>query len=333
MKIKYALLALKQPAFFPDFNDLAVDKSIVTKNIDHLFKEQDIIHWKEWLGTILWESLHERDIFFITWEKTETSDILDGENNSLVDIIYGIYCSFLTLGSFYTFGEEPFVLTGSGDYDESIKQLSFRDIRQFTKFRPDHEPSYYRDNDYFNWITRNTVDAGIVQRIISFSNLIEAKLKNPEVPDYGKLVLKLAMYSLHNAINDDYRDFKIPNLVRSLETIIAIPRREGKRLFAERASKFLPDFTKVPFEYDQNRISEYLENIFQIRSDCLHGKPITGVDEQVLGIDFYKLDYLLETVCKNAIKHIVYNTDFLKSSENREELESNWQRNAFTFNC
>jgi hypothetical protein len=123
-------------------------------------------------------------------------------------------------------------------------------------------------------------------------------------------------------------DHRLPYFVRSAESVLAIPRREGKKTFVARALKFLPTITSDPYIGAAN-IEEYLGDIYQLRSDCVHGKePRAELAAQGRPIDLVaKYEYLAEALANATTRWALSEHVFMRSMT-RDTLESAWDAGA-----
>lgn len=133
-----------------------------------------------------------------------------------------------------------------------------------------------------------------------------------------------AIGCLGHAIEQTTLEFRISDLVRAAEVLIALPKGGGAKLFAARALKAAPHLAAHPFLGGLDT-SMLLEELFQLRSSCVHGKlPFEELssrgDEGVLSVS--RFEFAAEEVAVSLIKLAL---QFPGSHlESRESLEAAW---------
>jgi hypothetical protein len=69
-------------------------------------------HWERWLGTIRAEHLARANLFLVATTRSQTLDVLDGENVELKKLVYWLHLGLLLSARLTTF-DDPIQLTGS----------------------------------------------------------------------------------------------------------------------------------------------------------------------------------------------------------------------------
>jgi hypothetical protein len=149
-------------------------------------------------------------------------------------------------------------------------------------------------------------------------------------------ILGYAMLSYSSAWTRRLLEFAIPEFVRAAEGVIAIPRaardRNGASMqetFCERARRLAPRLARD--EYIGADFDALLPKLYQLRSDCVHGKlPFAGM--QAFGEagkdQAAQLNYVAEVLAREALLLALRRQDW-SIFESREVLESAWATGAF----
>ena len=131
----------------------------------------------------------------------------------------------------------------------------------------------------------------------------------------------------------DWIEFKIPNLVRSIESIIALPKgKNGKVSFSKRTLYYLENkiesLYKAHPHFKKLNLEEHFKNIYQIRNDCVHGKITLDVIKTHPNSDpnfiYSEYEFLSEWVAKEIFKKAIFDQEIINRSTCRRDLESYW---------
>lgn len=223
MKIKYSYIVLNHMPFpFPEievpfyFDDTTV---IRLTSVAAEFLGEESKHWADWLGSIIWEVLTQPQYVLATWVETHTPDVLNAENKFLSDKISTIFRSLKLTGEFAP-PDEALLFTGQGVIENGFPKA--KDIKSYTDHKTWTRAMFSRDDEFFDWAVSNISTRSILDKWKTCSehmvSLIETK-KNRQLLE--------AFRSFEEALSATQLEFKMPNLVRALECIIA---RMGKFL-------------------------------------------------------------------------------------------------------
>jgi hypothetical protein len=150
------------------------------------------------------------------------------------------------------------------------------------------------------------------------------------------LIIGYALLAHASAWTQALLEFSIPLFVRAAEGVIAIPKAAKKRnkmsmqdTFCERARRLVP--TLAQDEYVRANLDALLPKLYQLRSDCVHGKvPFEdlkargeeGQDEAA------QLNYVAEVLAREALLLALRRQDW-SVFESRASLEAAWASGAF----
>lgn len=327
MQIKFAayvftnvfpIIKLDRPFFF-DNNTFAIHKSF-----SDYFNTSDNAHWKEWLGTLFWEDITTRNpLICLTWKET-TCTALDHENVSLLDKLNKLYHALLLTGPWKNDGRQAHSLTGTGEIIENtIKLNNLSEVGHINLWR---HSSYYEVDPIWNWQSQELLNVNSLEKWKTNFSGIEKVISNGS----QNLLISLGCMALQSGFHDGLLDFRIPNFVRAIETVVALPIKTGKVEFAKRTKQLLPSKFTYPLGVDLNTIDSILENAYQVRSDCVHGKPFADTLRVTLGTNFSselpKYELGIEMAARAVLENAITNQTILANSNSRLSLEAAWSK-------
>jgi hypothetical protein len=161
------------------------------------------------------------------------------------------------------------------------------------------------------------------RRWVEIDDLLCRRLPLPQILWY-------ALQSYAGARSRRFLEFSTPGFVRSAEGVIAIP--QGPRMkatFCERALRLVPRLRTD--EYVGVDVESLLPELYQLRSDCVHGKlpfqKMQGQGDQ--GQDrAAQLTYVADVLAREALLVALRHPDG-SIFAGREELERAWASGAF----
>src|SRR5262249_1843368 len=129
-------------------------------------------------------------------------------------------------------------------------------------------------------------------------------------------------------LNNRLYDFKFPNLVRAIESIIGLKAGQGQSAFSRRADMFLAK-PELQFAFEDGMTRKMLKESYQIRNDCMHGKPfgwsLGGRKRHpILKEKSQMYEYLLETAARGAIRTALTDAELLEAFSHRTKLDELW---------
>lgn len=292
-------------------------------SISQYLSTQGNEHWKEWLGTIFWEELTDREpLICITWQPMEAS-ALNGENIALSSKLNHLYHALILTGPWKNDGRSAHTLTGTGQVSSS-GILSLEEISEVGHFNLWRHSHYYDAEPTWSWQVEKLRSQNALDLWKSNFLAIEQVIENGA----DNFLLTLALMAFHGGLHDNLLDFRIPNFVRSIEAIVGLPAGQGKVEFARRTGLLLPPTIDLPLGVDQTSIGPILKNSYQVRSDSVHGKPFADTLRSALGINFQaelpKYELGIEMSARYVIQNAITNANFLSHSSSRNVLENAW---------
>jgi hypothetical protein len=280
-------------------------------------------HWKEWIGSLAWDQITQDNCIILTSVPTEKPSVLDEENKNLSNKLFDVYRVLPLVQPLYYPHNEIITLTGAGKLENG--ELRFFDVREVSRNRPyrdsgylrhhsliGHEKFTYDSNPQFFGEWKRTYDLFALH--FRSGNILDQLLESYR--------------SFEESFNSVHLEFKIPNLVRSLECILGLKRGQGAGHFADRILKLLPGLL-VPFPSIDIKLQ--LLNLYQLRSDCVHGKKIAWSLKKELKDKFsdqvvYEYEFLAETVAREILKIAMRDKNIWQYLGAREEIEEAWDQ-------
>lgn len=342
---KYALMAFEYPLGDRDERghfEFAPNATTFVSVPAQLLTNDDRERMAEWMGSIEWGDLSKPKRVCVVRCASERPDVLDGENRQLEARLQKLRQALLLTGPNALVWGRAWGFTGA---TESLDVTSpLRTVNSHWLYegiiRPMSAGGPGRD-EYWD-AKPEGLDDGWLFRWRDAAALVEQSLP---------LILQHALMSFERAFEPVIVEFKLPDAVRAIEAIIALPRghKGGKPNFAARVMKLVPEVCDDWFagsstlQKDETMLAR-LEMLYQHRNDCSHGKvPFQSLLERVHGadgkpdsteelraiIELSRFEYLAEFVARRcllaALNHPRRETVFA----DRDVLEAAWENGDF----
>lgn len=250
MRIKYAYVVFHLPFPFPRIEEpFHFDESttIRTTTVTDEFEGDGSKHWKGWLGSLTWERLSVPQYLLSTWMESDTPEILDQENETLRTKVSTIFRALSLVGSFRP-PDDAFLFSGQGIIADGHPKAT--DIRSFTELKIWTKAMFYNQWDEFaDWAETALNNLNTLETWKACSKDLNDLFSKPTS---HRQILE-GHRSFEEALAGTQLEFKIPNLVRTLECIIDC---RGQVEFAKRVLQLLgqPD-VKLPFRFHRTQKS------------------------------------------------------------------------------
>jgi hypothetical protein len=230
--------------------------------------------WKEAIGDIAWRDREEPHLVCLNTARAERPDVFDAEHDALARDCNLIWFAYqLARLRHPDYGE---CVIAKGHARESEAGVSLGMMQGWSQLHRLIRPNYCGDRQYIevwrqdpNWL----IDPDWPERVADCWRLLDgAHDPARELPP----LVDRALDAYSVALRMNGVDHRLPYFVRSAESVLAIPRGQGRATFVARALRFLPTINSDLYIGHAN-IAEYLGDIYQLRSDCVHGKdPASG---------------------------------------------------------
>lgn len=314
--IKYSIYAFQASFEFSEFKRTYFGERTHIQSLrpSEIFKDADVEHWKAWMGTTDWEEFSDCPEIILSWMPTSSPAILDNENTILDGQCHEVYRALPTVtGHCFSFCKIH-IVSGSGKLING--EVSPTDIRSSGTLDP-YVKSLWIDSDRGGLPFKHDE---VLARWVENHRLIQN-----EVINKSSAQLLEAVRSLEESFKTYQLEFKIPNLVRAVESLVVCWTAKE---FAEFVSGFTGTPPKTEFDIHLDYIS-LLRNLYELRNDCSHGKPFAyslkkkfpGVD---LNLEVPRYEYLAEWIAQTIFFKSLRHKD-IHFFENRELLEKAWK--------
>lgn len=320
--MKYGALATNWTYGSPRPTAIRPDLRCSWLRVDQIGEQQSRDAWQEAFGTFEWDHLRGGRATILVFS-TDTTDVSNATNEELMNRV--------RLASFAYLLNRPPVNSGgyfwliSGDADANREPVSLRNWARlpelFLPYFIQRQPfgrtlQQFQSND---WIADWCTDIALLDAARGGQWLI-----SPPV--------EMALLSLLDASINSTIDFRIPSLVRTIEALVAIPRAQGAATFAQRAALFAgeaiadPGFVATAGGRTPDQV---LRDLFQLRSDAVHGKwPMRDMQQAGREDEVALLDFTAETIARAVIKWALLNSGVLQTYQTRALLEAAWASNS-----
>lgn len=319
MKIKYSILIFKASYAFKSFGEkFYFDENTFLKSgrLSDLTALDFEETWKKWLGTTRWKELSSYcDEFIVSWQPFEQVHEYDDEGTSRLDSkLSEIYRCLPTVTSHcFSFSELLYLVSGEGAFADG--EIRINDISSLA-FVNSHRRSA--------WLS---TEENYEDPLFEHNKVLEKwrsnflKIQDKVFIEKNRQLLE-AFRSLDEGARTLQLEFKLPNLIRSIESLIDC---NGAKDFSEKVMQF----AGVPPEEDVFKIhdnyKEKLKMLYYLRNDCSHGKPFAYSLDQHLGrastnYEIYCYEFLLEWLARRVFECALDNNQVKDMYLNRDNL-------------
>ncbi len=326
--MKFACLVFELPAPFPHLKErysFDANTDLFKGSVKELIQTSDSNHWKEWVGSIAWDSLNQNSkLILTTWQNSKVPEVLDSENESLQNKLLTIYRILPLVGPISPPVNEGFIF--SGDADRKDGKLQFKNIRTYSRVNS-WTRSYFSEHywkELFDWTKHEfTVPELLNSWGSSYNsfNLLFVQLKS------NTQILE-AFLSFEEAMKSKRLESKITSLFRSIECIVEC---YGRNQFSQRLISLIGvPSEKCPYGVWHNT-SDLLRELYELRNDCCHGKPFAYSLYKKLkgaapGSLIAKYEFLAEWATRKLIIDSFSNKSVLTHTHKYEDLVHAWEQ-------
>lgn len=323
--IKYAILLFKTHGSTEVECSLADDMRTWHGKLADCIDAEEVSYWKEWLGSMKWDSLMERQQLVLTSILSERPEVSDGESEMLSNRLAVAYYAYLLASpSFGCDGEFHHVsgqarsvatdvtlqsIKGLGDF-RRIKRPFYRRRPAFIRVSPWQEPDPWPER-WREWI--RVLDAAYEQKM--------------------PVLLDIALASFATALRRTRLEFSIPDFVRAADCILATRQGKGKQDFVERTMQIAPELKKHWYVGGTD-LEDRIRKLYDHRSHCVHGRvPFLelnargepGADEAA------RFEYLAEIIARKVLGWAFQRPAAYPALRDRALLDDAWNQKSFPF--
>lgn len=324
MKIKYAYIVFHLPFPFPRIEEpfhFDETTTIRTTTVTDEFQGEGSKHWSDWLGSLTWERLSTPQYLLSTWMEAKTPEVLDHENELLREKVSMIFRALPLVGPFRP-PDDAYLFSGQGIIENGHPKAT--DIRSFTEIKIWTRAMFYSQWEEFTaWAETELYRPETLETWRNCSNHLVDLFR--KASSYRQILE--GHRSFEEALAGTQLEFKIPNLVRTLECVIDC---WGQEQFAKRVLHLLGQpANSLPFSISSNA-EELLKDLYQLRNDCSHGKIFAYSLEKKLGRApdenlVAKYEFLAEWAARKALNDSFTNQSVLQHTSNRDVLIEAWK--------
>jgi hypothetical protein len=334
MSYKYSAILIPNIPFFPKVTsriDLGSDVFLERGSLKDYLIEGEMEHWKEWIGELSWKSMNEEMVFLVSVMKTETPGVIDKENVDLDTKVFRAYDVMLLVAPFLPPTNQPFSINGQAELSGS--DFKFKDIRSYSRLTPWSKAFYSTEclDEVIKWecaISSDVNNFVIWKEVLSnFNSLVKNTYELPYLIESYR--------SFRESFYSNHLEFKIPNLVRSIESLLALGRGKngGWENFVSRTFGLIKSMPEVPIiNMQEDLLKNDLKELYYVRNDCSHGKLIT---DSLNNMEDYKggvtaghialLEMLAESSARYILRETLLGNSIKAYCDSRAKLENAWE--------
>lgn len=315
---KYALLILPIEVSRNDGRrqfDSATETFIA--RLPELVDPAELRHWKEWWGSVQWAEVEKSHRMVLTCGESSRPDVLDAENVALTDRLYSVWQALPLASPLHGSWGISWMLTGEATADRKLKS-----IREVSRLNELVRPFYKTRKSFWSKLPRGIPDPWL-DRWIEIEGLLRNYAAASALPD----ILAIGLKAFASGLGRDDLEFRIPDLVRAAECILAIPKGPGAKVFAARAMQVAPALVNNWFASGPDLDTKLIE-LYQHRNDCVHGKvPFRSLlaRGEAGADDAARLEYLAEAIAREVLVHALRSPGKHTEFHDRDRLEDAWK--------
>jgi len=334
MPYKYSAILIPSIPFFPRFDsrvDLGGNVFLQRGRLSDFLVGEEADHWKSWIGEINWNSLNDEKILLLSYSESENPDVLDEENRNLDDKVFRAFDLLPLVAPYLPPIDQAYSISGKGQIQDAF--IKFLDIRSYSRLDI-WTKAFYSTNNTSELLDWEAEELSSVDNFNVWRDVLQHF--NTIIQNQGNYPYLIESYrSFREAFYSNHLEFKIPNLVRSIESLIALGRSRqtgGWENFVDRTYRLISSMPFVPLiSLDETLLKSDLKELYFVRNDCSHGKLITdslsGMEEYAGGVTSDHIA-LLEMLAESASRYILRNTILGNSIKplchSRIALENGW---------
>lgn len=291
-----------------------------------LVPESEHERWRAWIGSVAWDKIDRAERIVIARVASPRPGVaLDADDLRLLEQMRTAWAAFLLTGASHS--SDPWVISGEAAGDRigsppltlASAQPQDGKVHPFYMQRPGYIEVAYRKQ----WeATHGKPDESWFWLWVEVDELLTRRTLRPAILGY-------ALLSYYSALRRSLLEFSIPEFVRAVEGVIALPFGRGRYEFRDRALQIVPSLRSD--KYVRENIEALLVRLYELRNDCVHGKlPFRdmeargeeGQDEAA------QLSYAAEVLARETLLLALRHPDW-SVFESREVLEGAWEKGAF----
>lgn len=325
---KYAALIFSPPDAPNERYLMHWGKETFAGSITALIPNSDLERWRQWLGTVAWGKIERAGRVMVIRGAAAAPSVLDADDQRLRGEAYRAWRAFLLSEGSVNAGGHAWIISGeTAGIDPGSSLLGVRTAQELDRIIL----PFYRTRPSFldlkaaalekHWSMHGRRDDSWFYQWVEIDELLSST-PLPHIVGY-------ALLAHDSARARKLLEFSIPEFVRAAEGVIALPRNKGAKTFSDRALRLVPRLRTD--EFVGADIEQLLLDLYQTRSDCVHGK-LPFIDLQALGEKgedrAAQLNYAADVLARGSLVLALRHSD--KSIfETREKLERAWATSTF----
>lgn len=325
---KFAALVLPMASGPKEPRAMHAGKETFRASLSSLVATEELTHWREWLGSLAWDQLESDGRFIVLRSAAEAPAVLDGDNQKLLGKVSTAWRAYLLCKPHVNSVGEAWLLSGEASGDGRGSRLV--SVRTVSRMDAIIRPMYATRAKYteieaegfrLHWQAHGGYDESWFDRWIEIDKLLSLSPWSE--------ILGYALLSHGSARTRQELEFCIPELVRAAEGVIALDRHMGTNVFKERALLLVPALAAD--RYVGTEIDALLSELYQARSDCVHGK-VPFLELRALGDAgeerAAQLAYVADVLAREALL-VAFRSNDQSIFKSREALERAWREERF----
>jgi hypothetical protein len=302
---KFALLALPKGGLDDSITDLMLVNGLyLTQTLPLPIAD----HWQRWIGDLRTKDIREAGAYLLLARPSQSPDILDGDNQSLMQDVCRYWDALLIVETPYV-GKSPTLLTGANVSGE-IKILQLLDLRQPQR-RTYNQRAILRRLQQSDFANATGVAAGL-------ASITSGK-------DHVRL--KRALFAFFSGIHDTRHDERLHQFCRCIDGIILSGRGSGRKDFKSRTALFMGAGNE-----------DVADEIYQMRSAVEHLRP---AESEAVGCANLKekrtrvlvRDVQAEMIARHCLTKILTDDNLLQQFKDDSNIEQFWVESDCVRKC
>ena len=264
--------------------------------------------------------IERRPIYSFDLVRITQTCVIDDENEKLQNHIMTIFRILPLVAPFPPPVQDVFIISGTGELvNDSLNIQDIRSIGRVDKW----QRSFYIESQWDEFIEWASIYRKKHDLLDEWRNCFD-HYKSLFIEKESNRQVFESYRSFEEAMKSSQLEFKMPNLVRAVECIVVC---WGHEKFAELTLSLIGELSlDLPFSIARNT-KTLLEDLYQLRNDCSHGKHFAYSIEKKTGNPpddklISKYEFLAEWVARKLINDSFINESILQNTHHRDALVS-----------
>ncbi|MBI4239127.1 MAG: hypothetical protein HY696_12040 [Deltaproteobacteria bacterium] len=252
------------------------------------------LHWKLWLGTILWEEIVEAGFYLIVKDPTATPSVQNHKNQSIQDQAVYWWHALKVAGSFKC--DKPVILTGTRAADG----IRIESKSGYCRW-------YHQGDNRFIALTTDHLASWRALRNANEQVRVDFRMRH-----YQRIIFGLRNFV--HAMELEMINWRLPALVRAIEAFVKPGKHDIGKIFARRTAFLTRDDNEF-----RNVSESECTDIYKLRCDYDHLSDMAMPTESE-----WQMIHTCENVARRLYQRFLLNPSFQQQWSDDTSIDAFW---------